>query len=260
MIRLIASDLDGTILQRGVPDVGESLMSVIGSLLDKGIIFVPASGRQLYSLKQLFKPFADKLMYICENGALVKYKEKTIAKTPMDRQLAMDIINDIYAKDNCEVLIAGENTSYIRPKSQSYKIRMTQKCNYSVTLIDDFNDIKDDILKISVCDERGIGYSSEYFQKRWSGKTQTAVSDVDYMDFTDLTVSKGNAMKHIQESLNISPDECMAFGDNFNDVTMLDSVAASYAMEAAADGVKKHARFTTSSVEKTLRSVFELVI
>lgn len=258
MIKLIASDLDGTILQNGATNVSESLMGVINELIDMGIMFVPASGRQVYSLKQLFKPLADKLMYIAENGALVKYKDETIYKAPMDKNVALEIINDIYNRDKCEVLIAGEFTSYIRPKTQEFDNEIRNHFNYDVTPIDDFNEIKEDILKISVCDLCGINRSRQYFEGRWSGIVQTAVSGEKYLDFNDMTVNKGTAMKQIQKKFKFNADECMAFGDNYNDVIMFDSVAHSYVMETAVDEVKSHGRFRTDSVEKTLRHIFGL--
>ena len=59
------------------------------------------------SLKRLFAPVAEELVYISENGALVSYKGKTIAKTPMKRELALEIIEDVLAQDYCEVLVSG---------------------------------------------------------------------------------------------------------------------------------------------------------
>lgn len=45
-------------------------------------------------------------------------------------------------------------------------------------------------------------------------------------------------MKQIQQSMNILPEECMAFGDNYNDIPMLDSVGHAYVMEKAVDDIK----------------------
>ena len=87
MIKLVASDLDGTLLLNGAQSVEDSMFETIGKLLDRGILFAPASGRQMTSLKRLFAPVAEELVYISENGALVSYKGKTIAKTPMKREL-----------------------------------------------------------------------------------------------------------------------------------------------------------------------------
>lgn len=256
MIKLVASDLDGTILLNGAQSVDESMFAVIKQLIKKGVIFAPASGRQMTSLKRLFAPVAEDLMYICENGALVSYKGKTIAKTPMDRELAMTIIEDVYAQENCEVLVSGEHTAYIKPKTEEYYHRMTKVVNYHTTLVSDFSEIQEDILKIAVCDLSGIVHSKDYFFSKWADKAATVVSGDLYLDFMDKKVSKGNAMRQIQEKLGLLPKECMAFGDNYNDIEMLDSVEFAYVMEKAVDDVKKHAKYITGNVEVTLKEEF----
>ena len=108
MIKLIASDLDGTILLNGAQSVDASLIKTIDRIVDMGYIFAPASGRQINSLRTLFSSIADKLMYIGENGALVKYKGNTIVKNAMNKDLALEIIEDVMKQPNCEVLISGE--------------------------------------------------------------------------------------------------------------------------------------------------------
>lgn len=84
----------------------------------------------------------------------------------------------------------------------------------------------------------GIEHSKEHFFKRWGNEAAAVVSGSLYLDFMDLKVSKGNAMKQIQQSMNILPEECMAFGDNYNDIPMLDSVGHAYVMEKAVDDIK----------------------
>lgn len=256
MIKLVASDLDGTILKNGAQSVDASLLETVRLLLAQGIVFAPASGRQITSLKRLFAPVSDHLMYIAENGALVKYKNEVLVKMPVERQLAMKIIKDIIAVPNCEALVSGEETAYIMPKTQEYYHRMTQVVNYHTTVVDDFERIPEEIIKISVCDLSGISNSATYFQEKWKGLASIAVSGSEYLDFTGCGVSKGSAMKKIQQKLGLSPDECMAFGDNFNDLTMLDAVTHSYVMDTAADAVKKHGRYITDWVEQTLRQNF----
>lgn len=253
MIKLIASDLDGTILLNGAQSVDKSMIEAIDELVDRGHIFAPASGRQLVSLKRLFEPISDKLLYISENGALVKYKGDTLVKNALDRQLALDIIEDVISVLNCEVLVSGEHTAYIKPKSVEYLYRMTKVVNYATTIVENFKDIKEDILKVAVCDMSGIDNSKEHFFEKWRGIAAPTVSGTLYMDFMDLSVSKGGAIKQIQEKLGIAPEECIAFGDNFNDIEMLDSVVYSYVMSTAVPEVKKHGRYTADNVEEVLR-------
>ena len=258
MIKLVASDLDGTLLLNGAQSVEDSMFETIGKLLDRGILFAPASGRQMTSLKRLFAPVAEELVYISENGALVSYKGKTIAKTPMKRELALEIIEDVLAQEYREVLVSGEKTAYIKPKTKEYHDRMTKVVNYHTTLVSDFSEIQEDILKVAVCDLSGIEHSKEHFFKHWGNEAAAVVSGSLYLDFMDLKDSKGNAMKQIQQSMNILPEECMAFGDNYNDIPMLDSVGHAYVMEKAVDDIKKHGQFITANVEYTLKDVFHL--
>lgn len=53
MVKFVASDLDGTLLLNGAQSVDESAIQYINKLVDKGVIFAPASGRQITSLKRL---------------------------------------------------------------------------------------------------------------------------------------------------------------------------------------------------------------
>ena len=260
MIKLVASDLDGTILRNGAQSVDASTIEVIDKLLSAGVLFAPASGRQIVSLKRLFEPVSDRLVYISENGALSEYKGEVIAKTAMDRKLALKIIEDVYEQPNCEVLISGQHTAYIKPKTEEYLYRMTKVVNYKTTLIDKFTDIDDDILKIAVCDLSGIQNSKEHFFSKWEGQASIVVSGDLYLDFMESSVTKGKAMRQIQEYFGLSKDECMAFGDNYNDVDMLDSVTYSYVMSTAAEDIKKHGRYITDWVEKSLRESFKDIL
>lgn len=260
MIKFIASDLDGTILRNGAQSVDASTIEVIKRLLDAGLYFAPASGRQIVSLKRLFEPVSDRLVYISENGALSEYKGEVIAKTPMDRKLAMQIIEDVYEQPDCEVLISGQHTAYIKPKTEEYLYRMTKVVNYKTTLVEKFSDIDEDILKIAVCDLSGIKNSKEHFFNKWEGQASITVSGELYLDFMESSVTKGKAMRQIQDYFGFSADECMAFGDNYNDIDMLDAVTYSYVMETSADDIKKHGKYITDWVEKSLRERFKEIL
>lgn len=256
MVKFIACDLDGTLLLNGAQSVDESAIQYIDRLVESGVIFAPASGRQITSLKRLFEPISNKLAYIAENGALVEYRGETIGKTPMDRKLALEIIEDVIAQPNCEVLVSGEHTAYIKPKSEEYHYRMTKVVNYHTTLVDKFTDIDEDILKIAVCDMSGIKNSKDHFINKWSDRASVLVSGELYLDFMDSAVNKGRGIEQIQKYFGLKPEECMAFGDNYNDIAMLDKVYYSYVMEKAASDVKKtrtiHYRMGRRNIKGTI--------
>lgn len=81
MIKFVASDLDGTLLndKKLLP---EGIFDTIERMYKKGIIFAPASGRQYANLKKLFEPVKDKIIFICETARLSDTKAKRFLLLP----------------------------------------------------------------------------------------------------------------------------------------------------------------------------------
>ena len=69
MIKLIASDVDGTLVKDSSPYIYPEMPEAVRQLKKKDILFCVASGRQYYSIRNMFKDVADDISYIAENGA-----------------------------------------------------------------------------------------------------------------------------------------------------------------------------------------------
>ena len=101
-IKLIVSDIDGTLIPYGERDLPEALFPMIRALREKGVLFCPASGRQYRSLRRLFAPVANEFAYLCENGAVVigmgaEDAAPLLCKTPMTpRDKAVALCEAIY--------------------------------------------------------------------------------------------------------------------------------------------------------------------
>ncbi len=72
---------------------------------------------------------------------------------------------------------------------------------------------------------------------------EIAVSGFDCIDIVNKGVSKGNAIEILQKKWNITPEETMTFGDNYNDIEMLQQAKYSFAMAHSEQGVKKCANY-----------------
>ena len=95
MIKLVASDVDGTLVPDGTFEIDPEIYDVIKKLKEKGITFAAASGRQYASLKKLFAPVADRILYIPDNGGFVRgSKGETWLKRPMEKDLIRAIVED----------------------------------------------------------------------------------------------------------------------------------------------------------------------
>ena len=67
MIKLIATDIDGTLVKDGTLMINPEYMTVIEQLTQKGILFVVCSGRQFSSEKKLFASIKDIIYFRWRN-------------------------------------------------------------------------------------------------------------------------------------------------------------------------------------------------
>lgn len=253
MIRLIASDIDGTLLQGGERALSEELFGLIRQLHDKGIRFIPASGRQYLNLRSLFAPVADELIYLCENGALVMEQDRLLSKTALERDAGLELIRQIEGFGPLEALVSGERTCYVSTRRPDYVEHIRYFVGNHTTALENLSEIAEPFLKISAWCPDGVTPEIErFFESRWADRFSIAVAGECWLDFT--LANKGTGLRAVAERLGVAPGEIAAFGDNFNDLPMMRFAGVSYAMEGAAPGVKAQATHTCRRVEEVLKS------
>ena len=84
MIKLIASDIDGTLVKEGSHEIDPAYYDVIRELKEAGIIFCACSGRQYHSMMELFKPVADDIYFIASNGTVVRTRNRVLHSWKID--------------------------------------------------------------------------------------------------------------------------------------------------------------------------------
>lgn len=240
MIKLIASDVDGTLIKDSTPDLYPEMVEAIHKLKEKGILFCAASGRQYYSLRNLFKDVADEIAYIAENGAHICYRNKNISVTPMKREHIegiMAMVRPYYGE--CEIELSTANGGLVESRSQEFLDLLINGYQNSFRLVKDALKEKDEIIKIAVYRKGSIRNLGEsLFIPAWSDKVKACMSGEEWVDFMDQSVDKGNGLKVLEDYLGISREETMAFGDNNNDIGMMMAAGTSYAVETAVEEVK----------------------
>lgn len=234
MIRLIASDIDGTLLPEYSTVLPDAVFSMIRELKKQGIAFCAASGRQYANLRRLFAPVADEIYYICENGAVVYgmgAEEPLLNKSVMKRELAEQLIHEIISRRNCEVLVSGANTSYLIPKAEEIVHCIRDSLGNNTVILKSAEEIPEDIIKVSAYCNPDTSLVQKELPQKWEPYFHSAVAGMQWLDFT--LADKGFGIQAICKALQISPENVMAFGDNFNDVPMLSVVGAPVLMESA---------------------------
>ena len=91
----------------------------------------------------------------------------------------------------------------------------------------------------------------------WQDKVKTCMAGEEWVDFMDASVDKGNALQVLQKHLGVTKEETMAFGDNDNDIGLLQAAGESYAVENARDTVKAQAKHICPSYEE--KGVYQVI-
>ncbi len=238
-VKWIVSDLDGTLLMPKEQSLRPEVLALVGDLLDAGYQFVAASGRQYPNLRRLFGEYAERISYICENGSLVIHKGNVLYRGIFDPDIQRKLVQEIMEHETFEVLISGMMQSYIKPKSSYYYDLVVNRVKNNVKVVEDFQEIKEKCLKVSIYERRKITDEEE---KDWIGRYKdwlTVVRSSDkWLDFMPPGTNKGNGLRMLMEAEGICPEECMVFGDQDNDIEMMKCAGHTYGMEHGSPALK----------------------
>ena len=238
MIRFIASDIDGTLLHGSETSLHPALFDEIRRLRKKGILFAPCSGRQYYSLRDLFAPVADDIYYICENGSCIfspGADGKLLFHKKMAYETVLDICNNVLSDARCQLMICSPQMGYLIAKDDYFEEYMQRTEKNLHISVDRPEQVPDSICKISVFCEKGLSDVYDIFhtlRAKWEKQVDVAISGRYWVDIN--LADKRTGIEKICEILGISPSEIMAFGDNYNDLPMLDFVGKPYLVDSAA--------------------------
>ena len=241
-IKLMATDMDGTFLDKKSQYDAEHLRKLLVQAREKGIYFVVASGRAVQSLKEVFADFQDQVIFLGENGTVVEYKGKTLYEEIMPRKLYLDIVDKIrtsHFKNRDMVHLSGKNGAYTLSSIDDEYRTFLEHYYPNLQLVDDFATVQDEIFKI------GANFAAEeVFQaSQWlTWEIEGVVSLTSGFECLDVMldhVDKGNGLRHLCEILGILPSEVVAFGDNYNDEQMLRFAGSAIVPENAVPEIKE---------------------
>lgn len=250
MIKLIASDIDGTLVADGGNQVNPELYEVILQLRNKGIQFAAASGRQWASIEAIFKPIEEKIFYLSDNGAYVGCHGRNLFLNVIDRQLVLELLEDIRRTPDLEAMVSGPDVVYMDTRDERFVDWIINGYKFRVCQVEDIAKVEDAFIKISAYKKSGVQEATEHLRAKYGDRLKMTISGDMWMDCMASGVNKGQAIRLLQESLDIRPEETMAFGDQLNDIEMLQQAYYSFAVANARPEVKKVARFQADSNQR----------
>ncbi len=240
-IKLIASDMDGTFLDgQGSYDQGR-LGQVLKGLAERDIIFTVASGRALLAVDKLFEPFRHQIAVIAENGCVATYRDQLLYEQAMTPDLYLrlvDLLQDNPYSTGKEVLLSGRNGSYLLESSpQSYRDFM-QLYYENIQVVPDFSQIDDAILKLTTNFAPDEVAQGEAWLNAQCPEITAVTTGFESLDIIPRGVDKGFGLRHLCQELGISTNQVMAFGDNLNDLQMLEEAGVAVAPANAREEIK----------------------
>lgn len=249
MVKLIASDIDGTLLPEGTTAVNPELFTVIRALQEKGVTFVAASGRNYESVMAVFGCMEQELTIISDNGGFVARGGKELFCHGFSKELLAEILQEARKVPDAWMMASAARSTYTDQNDPKYVKWMREGYKMNIQLVDDLWDVEEPLIKIALYTySTDAAIAAEPLRAHFGDRVNVVLAGEHWVDMVLPHVSKGEALAHIQQTLGITPEETAAFGDNGNDIPMLQCAAESYAVANARPEVKAAAKYVIGDV------------
>ena len=246
-VKLVVSDMDGTLLNSN-GKVSNQFFKLFKNLQKQNIHFCAASGRQHNSIVSKLEAIKNEIYVIAENGGVAKHGETVLLSNFLKPEKVLSLIPILRKIKGANMVLCCDNSAYIESKDAHF-IDLFQEYYHSFQQVENLIKIAKTVpvFKIAVYH---FDSSEEFiypFVKDLNDKILLKVSGKNWLDISDEKANKGNALKHVQQLLNVSKEETMVFGDYHNDIEMMQEANFSFAMDNAHADIKELAKYSTKS-------------
>ncbi|MDT0724234.1 Cof-type HAD-IIB family hydrolase [Staphylococcus haemolyticus] len=274
MIKLIATDMDGTLLN-AAHEISKENVDAIKFAQTQGITVAIATGRAFYEASTPMAETDLKVPYICLNGAEVRDESFNIMNTSHLNHELVERIKAILDREDVYYQVYTNRGIYTEDPTKDLDIYLDiakqagqeadvekikqgiQKRidNGTLKVVNSYEEIEDIpgelIMKV-------LAFNPDLEKINAIGAELSAIpslavssSSRGNLEITHSDAQKGIALESIANQLNIDLKDVMALGDNLNDVSMLERVGYPVAVENAMPEVKAVAKYVTDTNENS---------
>jgi Cof subfamily protein (haloacid dehalogenase superfamily) len=222
-VRLVALDIDGTLLDPGVPVDAlpeDPMARVVRQLAESGITVVLASGRMYPGTASVARHLDIDQPLICQQGASVHEPDGSLRHgCSIDESIAMELLEYASAHDWPLAWFDSERYLVTRHCEQAQFFADVSKVQIEIDEKPHLSGVRATGIDIISTRERASVVHAE-IEQRYGGR-------LSLLDFPSVTAvhaaeaSKGNSLKVLADELGIEQSEVLAIGDSVNDVSML---------------------------------------
>ncbi len=252
MIKLVALDLDGTIVNDRL-EISPKVLKLLQHLLTKaGVKVVLATGRMFFSALPFAREIGITDPLVVYQGAMVRELDAghTVRfHAPIGLELAQEVLA-MLVQEKYDVNLYMNDDLWTHPANRFAEYYMKKA---GVTPI-----YHDDLLscmtiaptKLMVIDDDRLDHLLEHLGRHYLGRLSFCRSRSNFCEIIDISASKWNALKSLAETWGIEPKEIMAIGDQGNDLSMICGAGVGVAMGNAPDDVKAQANYVTLPIDQ----------
>lgn len=258
-VRLIAADLDGTLLNEK-KEVSERNLMALHRAAERGILFVPATGRIWRGLPQalLDLPFLKYVIAVNGAGVVDCEKDVTLHRAEISREDSVRLAEymrgigtyfDCYlnGKGCVEQHYYDRIDEFIRKNFRAFVRSSRETVPDLVEYLKTQNGVQK--LQMNFADMELRRRIMQELPEKFPGVTVTTAV-VNNIEVNAADGNKGCALEWLCRHLNIDLSQVAAFGDGTNDITMLQKAGVSVAMGNALEEVKAVSRYVTLTNEE----------
>ncbi|MEG2232151.1 MAG: HAD family hydrolase [Lachnospiraceae bacterium] len=259
-VKMIACDIDGTLIPYGKTQLPQELFNLIEQLYEKDIHFAIASGRSPQGLQELFAPVSEKMSFICGNGAIYVEQGETVFTQPFQRPYIDLMLEELHKDPNLVPITMCENGYYVlcsgtRAEQERQRADIYDALGESGIEVPEASKIPMPICKLGVYQKQIMtSQQMEALRHRWSGAALVCGGG-HWMDVMDRHTNKGTALERILAMHGWNPSNLLAFGDNENDVEMLQLAKYGYVVSNGTKEAKRAAAYECDEVIDILQQL-----
>jgi Cof subfamily protein (haloacid dehalogenase superfamily) len=255
-IRLIVVDVDGTIAGNN-NQIDPAVQQAISAVQKKGISVAIGTGRMYRSALPFHKQLNSTLPLIAYNGAWIQdpISEVHHRHIPISPDLALDLLDYLEQpqwKEKISLNFYMDDVLYVRQLNAETEF-YRQRSGIIAKAVGDLRKVAHKTTKILAmgADKQFIANLWQDLQQRYQNQDlYFTQSSPTFFEVTHVEATKGSAAKFLAEDLlGLRPENVMAIGDNFNDVSMLTYAGFGVAMGNAPAAVKEQADWVAPSVD-----------
>ena len=254
MIKLIATDLDGTIINsKGECD--SSVKEAVSLARQEGIRFAICSGRPISSYQSLLPLWGleNECDYLVGSGGgevLEISTGKYIQSYVLEKELLLEIIDLYEPLGIIPTLYGKDGYLYVQELTEQTRI-MCERVNIEPRVGDIRTMIGGaEIKEMFVVEPKDMEKVERFYQEHKDDRYVGFKTAYDLFEFNHPLLAKDVGLRIIGNLMQINEEEMIAFGDTTNDIEMLEYVKYGIVTANGTDDAKKIAYAITNSVDE----------